>query len=796
MGRIFLGKKKPSTKSTGSPSLEMSQAQSEKKFQYNLKVDPSQNDKATEVKVLSFARPHMRDNVAHRAAVLLWFSINPLILRIQESLGVDDTTIWLSIVSTLSGSLISRLVGGFVVDKYGARLPFAGILLLTCVPCLCLGIVQTGLELIVVRFFLGIAGGAFVMVHAWLEEMFTEENTGFVHGFSGGIGAVNGMANFCIGTICFPMITKITGSPELGWRLSFIPASLTTTVVALMVIFASDDTPPGNVSKFKKTGYLKREDDQFLRALRSINVWIIGVQYACNFGVEIVLYNKATAYLQTHAGLGEITATVVAACSTGSNQVLRVMAGRLSDRKHRESGIHGRIRLQMVLVSLSGLSIFPFAVAGSPAGIICSLYLVMFVLSAAQGATFSLVTVLDKKFQGSAFGLIGAIGNFVAVLFALMFVYRPFSQSLMAMGGFMITSSVLSIFLEEADDVDSLDVIPKSVSRVGLSEGPRGRRQSIFHTLTASHERSMFGHQSSGKNFTNKSLRLQQEGWMVHLDNLCTRCNRALMRKGGSSALLCISCDISDTTVDDGNFLSDDGSLALDSLQDNYHDSTRGSTASPRTVTTRKQPGPRGSTASPRTVTSRKRPGLTKTGQTGKSIRDLFSGGMGISSRALTTFGNNSREMIANVGMSSRNLFAPTGAFGAGERIPSEIEIILDAETLGDTLGENCLSVHSAESSHKSSSSSDSDDEPQLKSARGAPQDRFSSIVAVAPPMGDSMSDLRQSLRQVLESRNIKRKVSENEIENFIKRLSYIVDEEEEDSENDDDTGCDNLDNV
>lgn len=100
-------------------------------------------------------------NVAHRAAVLLWFSVNPLILRIQESLGVDDTTIWLSIVSTLSGSLISRLVGGFVVDKYGARLPFAGILLLTCVPCLCLGIVQTGLELIVVRFFLGIAGGKF-----------------------------------------------------------------------------------------------------------------------------------------------------------------------------------------------------------------------------------------------------------------------------------------------------------------------------------------------------------------------------------------------------------------------------------------------------------------------------------------------------------------------------------------------------------------------------------------------------------------------------------------------------------
>lgn len=155
---------------------------------YILKVDPSQGDKATEVKIIKFNRPHMRAfwmaNIAHRAACLLWFSINPLILKVQESLEVDEETIWLSIVSTLAGSLLTRLASGLVVDKYGPRLPFAGILLLACIPCLCLGLVQTGWELIVVRFFLGMGGGAFVCVHTWLELMFTEENSGFIHGFS------------------------------------------------------------------------------------------------------------------------------------------------------------------------------------------------------------------------------------------------------------------------------------------------------------------------------------------------------------------------------------------------------------------------------------------------------------------------------------------------------------------------------------------------------------------------------------------------------------------------------------
>lgn len=80
---------------------------------------------------------------------------------VQQSLGIEDRKIWESIIASLAGSFVSRLIAGFVCDKYGARLPFAALLVFSCIPTLCLGLVKTALELIIVRFFVGFAGGKF-----------------------------------------------------------------------------------------------------------------------------------------------------------------------------------------------------------------------------------------------------------------------------------------------------------------------------------------------------------------------------------------------------------------------------------------------------------------------------------------------------------------------------------------------------------------------------------------------------------------------------------------------------------
>lgn len=73
-------------------------------------------------------------------------------------------------------------------------------------------------------------------------------------------------------------------------------------------------------------------------AIKDRNVWIFGIQYAFNFGVEIILYNTIVKDLQEKALLSEKNSIIVAGLSSASNQILRAFAGRLSDRIFIQGG--------------------------------------------------------------------------------------------------------------------------------------------------------------------------------------------------------------------------------------------------------------------------------------------------------------------------------------------------------------------------------------------------------------------------------------------------------------------------
>ena len=95
------------------------------------------------------------------------FSVNPLLHVIQLSLSLTKEELWSSMIATFVGSLITRMIAGPICDKFGARLPFAFFILATCIPTLLCGFVKSSFQFIIVRFFLGIGGGAFVMCHFW-----------------------------------------------------------------------------------------------------------------------------------------------------------------------------------------------------------------------------------------------------------------------------------------------------------------------------------------------------------------------------------------------------------------------------------------------------------------------------------------------------------------------------------------------------------------------------------------------------------------------------------------------------
>jgi len=106
-------------------------------------------------------------DLVHFIQYIFRFSVNPLQQEIQNSISLSREDIWASMIATFCGSLFTRLLAGPICDKFGARLPFAFFILVTCIPTLWIGFVQSSAAFIVVRFFLGIGGGAFVMCHFW-----------------------------------------------------------------------------------------------------------------------------------------------------------------------------------------------------------------------------------------------------------------------------------------------------------------------------------------------------------------------------------------------------------------------------------------------------------------------------------------------------------------------------------------------------------------------------------------------------------------------------------------------------
>jgi MFS transporter, NNP family, nitrate/nitrite transporter len=131
-----------------------------KKYQtYQIKVDPDQDDRATEIKLCSFARPHMRSFHVNWfgffMAFFIWFAISPLLSEIKKTLNLTKQEVWTSSIVGVSGTITMRFILGPLIDKYGARIPFTFVLCLCAIPTACTGFVNSATGLAVIRLFIG-----------------------------------------------------------------------------------------------------------------------------------------------------------------------------------------------------------------------------------------------------------------------------------------------------------------------------------------------------------------------------------------------------------------------------------------------------------------------------------------------------------------------------------------------------------------------------------------------------------------------------------------------------------------
>jgi len=423
--------------------------------EYAIEVDPDQDDKATTIKLCSLARPHMR--AFHCSwwgffiAFFIWFAIAPLLSEIRDDLGLTKQEVWTSSIVGVAGTIFMRFILGPACDKWGARIPMAAILCFASIPTALTGTVQSSTSLIILRLFIGSAGGTFVMCQYWSSRMFCNEVVGTSNALVGGWGNLGGgVTQIVMGTGLFPLFKHMfDGDATKAWRWVSVVPAVVAFGTGVMIYFVSDDCPKGNYSELKKQGQMAdiSAAASFRQGALNFNTWILFIQYACCFGVELTMNNAAALYFKDQFGQTTETAAAIASIFGFMNLFARGLGGFFSDIGNKHMGMKGRILAQTFCLVMEGALVLVFAQTQSLGAAIAVMVFFSLFVQAAEGSSYGIVPYVDPPATGSISGIVGAGGNTGAVCFGLGFRNLEYKTAFILMGCTILGSAVLSLCL-------------------------------------------------------------------------------------------------------------------------------------------------------------------------------------------------------------------------------------------------------------------------------------------------------------------------------------------------------------
>jgi NNP family nitrate/nitrite transporter-like MFS transporter len=323
--------------------------------------------------------------VAFAVAFVGWSLIAPLAKRFQDDLDLTNTrTLMLTAVPVVLGSLL-RIPVGALTDRLGGRVMFPVVLVVSAVPAVIFGFVDGYAALIVVGFFLGIAGSSFAVGVPFVAGWYAKERQGFALG-------VYGMGNIgtAIAAFAAPAIVDWLGREALG---------IVTAVLLLATAFAfyrmAEDPPRGPAANYGAV-------------LRSgWKLWRLALLYFVTFGGFVAMAVFLPKLLRdwfdislTNAGLRAAGFTVVATLA-------RPVGGLLSDR------IGSATVLVFVCVGAGLDAVWLAHISADPTWLpvtIACLTLAGF-LGLGNGAVFKAVPLDFPQSTGAATGIVGAAGG-------------------------------------------------------------------------------------------------------------------------------------------------------------------------------------------------------------------------------------------------------------------------------------------------------------------------------------------------------------------------------------------------
>lgn len=228
---------------------------------------------------------------------------------------------WLIGIPVLTGSLF-RLPAGMLTDRYGGRIVFTALLLISAVPMYLLGEAQGYWDYLLASAGFGLAGASFSVGIAYTSIVFSRERQGFALGIFGA-----GNAGAAVTSIAAPALLLWIGAgsdASDAWRV--LPRFYAAALVVTALIFVA--ITEHRVVDHARSLTLR----QRLAPLGSVRVWRFGLYYFVVFGGFVALAQWLIPYYVSAYAMSLAAAGLMASIFSFPSGVIRALGGWLSDR--------------------------------------------------------------------------------------------------------------------------------------------------------------------------------------------------------------------------------------------------------------------------------------------------------------------------------------------------------------------------------------------------------------------------------------------------------------------------------
>lgn len=446
--------------------------------------------------------------IAFFMTFVVWFSHAPLLTHIRDAFDLSSEQIKALLIINVALTIPARVIIGSLVDRFGPRVVYSGLLMLAAIPCLWFAMATTYQQLAITRLLLGCVGAGFVVGIRLIGEWFPAREVGLAEGIYGGWG------NFgsAFAAITLPTLALIYGG-ENGWRFAVATTGVVSFLYGLIFLWKARDTPKGaEYFKPKRTGALEVSNgwDLFLYIAFSlplyaallIIVWRLGptnlalfddtaqwamvsiililgcfqmfqivrvnrdhlnggvpeydryhfkqvavlnISYMVTFGSELAVVSMLPMFFIDTFALSPVKAGLLAAGFAVMNLAARPAGGFFSDHLGRKKTL-----LLLMLGLMAGYSVLGAITAQWPVALaVLATMVCSFFVQAGEGATFATVPLIKRRLTGQIAGMVGAYGNVGAVLFLTVLTFVDASTFFYVIAAAALLSVISLYWLDE-----------------------------------------------------------------------------------------------------------------------------------------------------------------------------------------------------------------------------------------------------------------------------------------------------------------------------------------------------------